>query len=280
MTRKLENKVALITGGTTGIGLATAKRFAAEGANVVVTGRNRETLEAARRELGDRAEVIESDASDEKQIAQLFEGLAKTHRRLDVLFLNAGIAKFAPLADASVKDFDAMWTLNVRGSWLALKHALPLLAEGATVLVNTSVAGQKGLANAAAYSATKAGLRAIVRGAANELAARKIRVTPSARARSRPHLRQDRPLPSAGGRVPEGRGQPDPAAADRGRGRDRGDGGLPGLGGRVLHHRQRDRRGRRVCAGLIARCRSCYRISSGFGLRPKGAVVSRRAAAA
>ena len=79
---------------TTGIGLATAKRFAAEGAKVIVTGRNRETLEAARKELGDRAEVIESDAADEKQIAQLFEGLAKTHRRLDVLFLNAGIARF------------------------------------------------------------------------------------------------------------------------------------------------------------------------------------------
>ena len=176
MTRKLENKVALITGGTTGIGLATAKRFAAEGARVVVTGRNRETLEAARRELGDRAEVVESDAGDEKQIVQLFEGLARTHRRLDVLFLNAGIAKFAPLAEASVKDFDAMWTLNVRGPWLALKHALPLLSEGATVLVNTSVANQKGLAGAAAYASTKAALRAVVRGAANELATRKIRV--------------------------------------------------------------------------------------------------------
>ena len=143
---------------------------------VIVTGRNRETLEAARKELGDRAEVIESDAGDEKQIAQLFEGLAKTHRRLDVLFLNAGIAKFAPLAEASVKDFDAMWTLNVRGPWLALKHALPLLSEGANVIVNTSVVNQKGLAGAAAYAATKAALRAVVRGAATELAARKIRV--------------------------------------------------------------------------------------------------------
>ncbi len=176
MTKRIENKVALITGGTTGIGLATAKRFAAEGAQVVVTGRNPETLEAARRELGDRAEVLESDAGDEGQIARLFEGLARSHRRLDVLFLNAGIAKFAPLAEASVKDFDAMWTLNVRGPWLALKHALPLLSEGATVIVNTSVANQKGLAGAAAYAATKAALRAMVRGAATELAARKIRI--------------------------------------------------------------------------------------------------------
>src|SRR5262249_62247713 len=133
-------------------------------------------LEAAGRELGARAEVVESDAGDERQIAQLFAGLARSHRRLDVLFLNAGIARFAPLAEAPLSDFDAMWAVNVRGPWLALKHALPLLSEGATVIVNTSVANQKGIAGAAAYSATKAALRAVVRGAAAELAARKIRV--------------------------------------------------------------------------------------------------------
>src|SRR5262245_60078515 len=127
MANRLANRVVLITGGTTGIGLATAKRFAAEGARVVVTGRNRETLEAARRELGDRAEVVESDAADEREIARLFQDLARRHPRLDVLFLNAGIARLAPLADADVADFDAMWRVNVRGPWLALKHALPLL---------------------------------------------------------------------------------------------------------------------------------------------------------
>src|SRR5262245_10910965 len=170
MSEQLENKVALITGGTTGSGLATAKRFAAEGAHVIVTGRNPETLEAARRELGGRAEVIQSDAGDEKQIAQLFASLARAHRRLDVLFLNAGIARFAPLADAQAADFDAMWAVNVRGPWLALKHALPLLSEGAAVLVNTSVANQKGLPGTAAYSATKAALRGLIRSAAAELA--------------------------------------------------------------------------------------------------------------
>jgi NAD(P)-dependent dehydrogenase (short-subunit alcohol dehydrogenase family) len=176
MPRKLENKVALITGGTTGIGLATAKRFAAEGARVVVTGRNPETLAAARRELESRAEVVESDAGDEAQIARLFEGLARSHRRLDVLFLNAGIARFAPLPEAKVSDFDAMWAVNVRGPWLALKHALPLLSEGGAVIVNTSVAGQKGLPGSAAYAATKAALRGLIRVAAAELAARKVRV--------------------------------------------------------------------------------------------------------
>jgi len=176
MSRRLEGKVALITGGTTGIGLATAKRFAEEGAQVIVTGRNPDTLEFARRELNGRVQVVESDAADEKQITELFESIARSQRRLDVLFLNAGIAKFAPLAEAPVADFDAMWDTNVRGPWLALKHALPILAEGAAVIVNTSVANQKGLAGTAAYAATKAALRAIVRTAAGELASRKVRV--------------------------------------------------------------------------------------------------------
>src|SRR5262245_15790018 len=128
MSKRLDGKVALITGGTTGIGLATAKRFADEGARVIVTGRNPETLEAAKRELGGRGEVVASDAADETQIVQLFAGLARSHRRLDVLFLNAGIARLAPLSEASPADFDAMWAVNVKGPWLALKHALPLLS--------------------------------------------------------------------------------------------------------------------------------------------------------
>lgn len=176
MSRRLESKIALITGGTTGIGLATAKRFAEEGAEVIVTGRNPETLELARRELNGRVQVVESDAADERQIRELFDSIARTHGRLDVLFLNAGIAKFAPLAEAPLSDFDAMWDVNVRGPWLALKHALPILAEGAAVIVNTSVANQKGMAGTAAYAATKAALRAIVRTAAGELAGRKVRV--------------------------------------------------------------------------------------------------------
>jgi NAD(P)-dependent dehydrogenase (short-subunit alcohol dehydrogenase family) len=173
---KLEGRVALVTGGTTGIGLAAARRFAAEGATVVVTGRNPETLAAARRELDGSVEVVESDAGDERQIASLFDTMARKHKRIDVLFLNAGIAKFAPLGDAPVEDFDAMWELNVRGPWLALKKALPLLGEGSAVIVNTSVAGRKGMPGTAAYAATKAALRAVVRASAAELAGRKVRV--------------------------------------------------------------------------------------------------------
>ncbi len=106
-SNKLENKVALITGGTTGMGLATAKRFAEEGARVVVTGRNPETLAAARGDLDGQVEVLESDAADEDQIADLFKTIAQKHKRLDVLFLNAGIALFAPLPAARLADFDA-----------------------------------------------------------------------------------------------------------------------------------------------------------------------------
>ena len=176
MNERLKNKIALITGGTTGIGLATAKRFVAEGAEVIVTGRNPETLEAARRELDGIAKVVESDAADERKVAWLFETIGRKHGRLDILFLNAGIAKFAPLAEASLSDFDEMWHLNVRGLWLALQHAIPLLSEGAAVIVNTSVVNQKGFEAASAYSATKAAVRSIVRNAARELAARNVRV--------------------------------------------------------------------------------------------------------
>jgi NAD(P)-dependent dehydrogenase (short-subunit alcohol dehydrogenase family) len=176
MDQRLKNKIALITGGTTGIGLATAKRFAAEGAEVIVTGRNPDTLEAAREELNGSVKVVESDAADERKVAQLFEIIGRKHGRLDILFLNAGIARFAPLAEASLSDFDEMWAVNVRGLWLALKYALPILSEGAAVIVNASIAGSKGFEGSTAYAATKAALRSLVRTAARELAGRNVRV--------------------------------------------------------------------------------------------------------
>jgi len=176
VTQRLKNKIALITGGTTGIGLATAKRFAEEGAEVIVTGRNPETLEAARQQLNGSIKVVESDAADERKVAKLFETLGRKHGRLDILFLNAGIARFAPLADATLADFDAMWNLNVRGLWLALKYALPILSEGAAVIINSSIANSKGIEGTTAYSATKAALRSLVRTAARELAGRNVRV--------------------------------------------------------------------------------------------------------
>ena len=176
MNERLKNKVAVITGGTTGIGFATAKRFIDEGATVVLTGRNSETLEAARRELGDAAEVIASDAANEADVISLFKKIAAKHGQIDVLFLNAGVASFAPWEDHSVEDFDRQFAINVRGPWLAIKHAIPVLKDGASVIATTSVVNKMGMPGSSAYAATKAALQQLVVTAAAELSPRGIRV--------------------------------------------------------------------------------------------------------
>lgn len=176
MSQKLTNKIALITGGTTGIGFASAKRFIDEGATVILTGRNPESLEAARQELGDRAQVIPSDASSESDVKSLFEKVVKEHGKIDVLFLNAGIAKFAPWEQHSVEDFDQQFAVNVKGPWLAIKYGAAALKDGATIIATTSAVNQMGMPNASAYSATKAALLQLVRTAAAEFSPRGIRV--------------------------------------------------------------------------------------------------------
>jgi len=176
MAGQLNGKVTIITGGTTGIGFATAKRFHVEGAQVILTGTNPETLAAARSELGDVAEVIASDASSEKDIQSLFKQVMEKYGKIDVLFLNAGIARFAPWEEHSVDDFDRQFAINVKGPWLAIKHAIPLLKEGSSIIATTSVVNQMGMAGSSAYSATKAALQQLVRTAAAELSPRGIRV--------------------------------------------------------------------------------------------------------
>jgi NAD(P)-dependent dehydrogenase (short-subunit alcohol dehydrogenase family) len=173
---KLSGKVAVITGGTTGIGLATARLFAAEGAKVVATGRNPETVAAARKELKGVAEVVQSDAGNPDQVRKLFADVGKTHGRIDVLFLNAGIAKFAPLADSSDELFDDTLQVNLKGPFVAIRAAIPLLGKGSSVIFNTSIVSERAVANATVYSASKAALAALTRGAAVELAAKGVRV--------------------------------------------------------------------------------------------------------
>jgi len=173
---KLSDKVALVTGGTTGIGLATARLFAAEGAKVIATGRNPETLAAARKELSNAVQVVQADAGDPAQVRRLFGDVGRAHGRIDVLFLNAGIAKFAPLEDSSEDLFDEIIQVNLKGPFLAIRAALPLLGKGASVIFNTSVVSERAFANAAVYSASKAALAALARVAALELAARGVRV--------------------------------------------------------------------------------------------------------
>ena len=173
---KLSGKIALVTGGTTGIGLATARLFAAEGAKVVATGRNADTLAAARKELAGVAEVVASDAADKGQIRKLIEHVRRAYGKLDIVFLNAGIAKFAPIADSSDDLIEEQFRINYVGPFLTLREALPLMGKGASVIVNTSIVASKGMPASAAYAASKAALASLSRVAARELAERGIRV--------------------------------------------------------------------------------------------------------
>jgi NAD(P)-dependent dehydrogenase (short-subunit alcohol dehydrogenase family) len=172
---KLDNKIALITGGTTGIGLATAQLFIKEGAKVIVTGRNPETLEQAKKSLGAGADVIAADTSDLDAVEQFFKTVAERYRKIDALFVNAGVAKFAPLDQSSPEMFDEQFNVNVRGAYFTVKHAVPLIADGGAILFTASMVTSIAEPMSSVYSATKAALRSFGRTLAAELAPR-IRV--------------------------------------------------------------------------------------------------------
>lgn len=172
---KLSNKIILITGGTTGIGLATAQLLASEEAHVVVTGNNPETIEQAKAMLGNSVEVYQSDTADLASIESLFATLKKQHGRLDGLFVNAGIAQFAPIEAVSPEFFDWLFSINVRGAYFTIKSAIPLIPDGGAIALNSSVAAVAGMPAASVYGATKAALSSIGRSLSVELAPR-IRV--------------------------------------------------------------------------------------------------------
>ncbi|HEU0029280.1 MAG TPA: SDR family oxidoreductase [Kofleriaceae bacterium] len=172
----LEGKLALVTGGTTGIGLASARLFHEAGARVIVTGSNPDSIAKARAELPDPVVVLKSDARSLADVSALAGEVERRFGALDVLFLNAGIARFAPLAAIDEAFYDDLMTVNVKGVVFTTQKLLPLLRPGASVLVNTSVVDQKGIANASIYSATKGALAAFVRSLAVELAERGVRV--------------------------------------------------------------------------------------------------------
>ncbi len=170
------DKVAVVTGGSSGIGLATARRFIADGARVVITGRNQEALDAAVAKLGDRARGVRGDVANLGDLDRLFAWIREQYGRVDVLFANAGIAPLVPSDAVTEQHFDTLFDTNVRGLFFTVQKALPLLAEGASVVLNASVVAQSGLPNTSIYSATKAAVRSLGRTLAAELAPRGIRV--------------------------------------------------------------------------------------------------------
>lgn len=173
---KLQGKVAVITGGNSGIGLATAKLFHQEGASVVITGRNQATLNTAVSTIGTDTLAIQADMANLPAIDALFEQVRERYGRIDVLFLNAGIAKFVPLEGVTEAIYDEMMDINLKGVYFSVQKALPLLAEGTSIILNTSVVNQMGAPTASVYAASKAGIRSLARTLSAELAERKIRV--------------------------------------------------------------------------------------------------------
>jgi NAD(P)-dependent dehydrogenase (short-subunit alcohol dehydrogenase family) len=171
------NKNVLITGGTTGIGLATAKEFIKAGANVWITGRNSENLEKATNEINSqKLKTIVSDTANLSDLSLLEKAFAENNAPLDVLFLNAGIARFTSIEDVTEADFDAQFNTNVKGHFFTLQKLLPHLAEGSSVIFTSSTVATASNLGSSIYSATKGALNKIAQIAANELAGRKIRV--------------------------------------------------------------------------------------------------------
>jgi NAD(P)-dependent dehydrogenase (short-subunit alcohol dehydrogenase family) len=172
---RLKGKIALITGGTSGIGAATAKLFQEVGATVIVTGASENSVKAARQAMP-CIEVVHSNAGDTQATEKLVQSVAQKHGKIDVLFVNAGIARVAAAADTEERVFDELFATNVRGPYFLLKHAIPVLSDGASVILTSSTSALRAVPGLSAYSASKAALRTLGITLAVELAPRKIRV--------------------------------------------------------------------------------------------------------
>lgn len=173
---KLTNKVAVVTGGNSGIGLATAKLFAEHGAKVAITGRNQETIDSAVTHIGNNTLGLVSDVSEVSNIEKVYEQVSTTHGKIDVLVLNAGVYAAAPIADFTEEMFDYVINTNFKGVFFSIQKALPYLNDGASIIITGSAAGAKGFPAIAAYSATKAAVRSLARSLSTELLDRQIRV--------------------------------------------------------------------------------------------------------
>jgi NAD(P)-dependent dehydrogenase (short-subunit alcohol dehydrogenase family) len=176
MSQKLAGKIALVTGGSSGIGLATAKRFASEGAYVFITGRRQTELDAAATELGGDATAVRGDVADLADLDRLFDTIKQEKGRLDVLFANAGGGGLAPLGEITEELFDKTFNTNVRGLLFTVQKALPLMPPGSSIILNASTTSIKGTPAFSVYSATKAAVRSFARNWTLDLKERKIRV--------------------------------------------------------------------------------------------------------
>ena len=173
---KLEGKFALITGGSSGIGLATAKRFVNQGANVFITGRREAELAAAVKEIGKNVTGVQGDVSKLDDLDRLFAQIKREKGKLDVVFANAGIPNLAPFGKITEEQYDSVFNGNVKGLLFTVQKALPLLPDGASIILNASIVASKGLPDWSVYSATKAAVRSFARTWTTDLKDRRIRV--------------------------------------------------------------------------------------------------------
>jgi NAD(P)-dependent dehydrogenase (short-subunit alcohol dehydrogenase family) len=176
MSKKLEGKVAVITGGNSGMGLATAQRFAAEGAKVVITGRRQKELDAAVKLIGPNATGVQGDVSNLADLDRLYEVVKQKYGHVDIVFANAGVGEFAPLGHITEAHYNKIFDINVKGLLFTVQKALPLLRDGGSIILNASIVSIKGIEAFSVYSATKAAVRSFARSWTNDLKARKIRV--------------------------------------------------------------------------------------------------------
>lgn len=176
MTEAFSRKIVVVTGGSSGIGLATAKKFAEQGARVVITGRDAGALEAAAADIGRDTRAIACDVSDVDAVNRLFKEVGDTFGRVDVVFANAGISRMAPFEQVDEGFFDEHFDINTKGLFFTVQAALPLISEGGSVLLCGSILGAKGMANLSVYNATKAAVRSFARTWVEELRGRSVRV--------------------------------------------------------------------------------------------------------
>ena len=174
--QRFQNKVAVVTGGNSGIGLAAAKAFAAEGARVAILGRDGKTLAAARSELGPRSIAVQGDVSRVADIQKLFDTVAKEAERVDALFVNAGIGRFAPIEEVDEDFYESLFATNVKGAFFTIQRALPLMPRGGSIVINSSTVIDVGIPSTSVYTATKAAVASLARSLAQELASRGIRL--------------------------------------------------------------------------------------------------------